>query len=425
MATDTVRLTLAGAIRAAAERAASVAAGRLEEAAGEAEVAEERSALLPHLSLGASHGNRTFNTASFGFEFPTPEGQQPFFDPRGQIMGPVTTVDFRAHLTQTLFDWSVIQRIRTARAALDADRAATNEARARAGAGAAIAWVEARYADDRLAAREADVALSDELLGVAKELLASGVGVRLDVTRAEAQQSALRAQLVTARAEAARTRLALLRAANLPLDTPLRLEDEVADPPPPEAPTAETVGAALGLRSDVRALDRRIVAAKEDVEALRAERLPTVSLGAADGITGKNYGRLLNTYDWALRVSFPAFDGRNRRARERAREARVSALEVRRQELAEQVEFEIRAAQLRVESATELVAAGAARLALAEAELGQARERFRAGVAGSADVFTASLRLNEARSAVVDARAAAAAARVMRAIVDGTLLALR
>jgi outer membrane protein TolC len=54
----------------------------------------------------------------------------------------------------------------------------------------------------------------------------------------------------------------------------------------------------------------------------------------------------------------------------------------------------------------------------------QARDRFRAGVAGNADVITASLSLNAARTAHVDALAAYHAARVALARAEGAVTEL-
>ena len=57
---------------------------------------------------------------------------------------------------------------------------------------------------------------------------------------------------------------------------------------------------------------------------------------------------------------------------------------------------------------------------LAEQELAQARDRFRAGVAGNAEVVTASIALNASRAQVIDARAALLGARVSLARAQGT-----
>lgn len=423
--TDTLTLDLARVAQLAAERSTSVEVERLASVEAQAKVREDRAALLPNLSLNAINGRRTFNTASFGIDFPTPPGQPPIFDPNGEVIGPVTTIDFRGLFGQTLFDLSAYKRLESARASYEASRIGTDAARARAAFGAAAAYVQAVRAAGRLAAREADLSVADELLGIAKEQLNAGVGVRLDVTRAEAQEAALRADLVTTRSAADRTRLALLRALSLPLDTPVKLVATVADTLASEHDAERAVADALERRADVQELEQRITAARLDVSAVRAERLPRLSLVADDGLNGKAYPHLLNTYDWSLRVSVPVFDGLRISAREQTERAQADALEARRGELGEEVAFQVRDALLQVGSARELVQASRARLALAEAELEQARERFRAGVAGSADVFTASLRLSDARTADVDARTAYQAARVALAAAEGAVEGLR
>ncbi len=58
-------------------------------------------------------------------------------------------------------------------------------------------------------------------------------------------------------------------------------------------------------------------------------------------------------------------------------------------------------------------------LRLAESELSQSRERFKAGVAGNIDVITAQTGLIRARDTEIDARFAAATARISLARAAG------
>ena len=76
-------------------------------------------------------------------------------------------------------------------------------------------------------------------------------------------------------------------------------------------------------------------------------------------------------------------------------------------------------------SAREQVDAARERQRLAEQEVEQARDRFRAGVAGNADVITASLTLNTARTSLVDALTSFQSARVSLARAEGTVRQLR
>ena len=84
----------------------------------------------------------------------------------------------------------------------------------------------------------------------------------------------------------------------------------------------------------------------------------------------------------------------------------------------------VRAAVLDVNGAQEQVDAANSRLRLAEQELSDARERFQSGVAGTADVVTASLRLNDARTAYTDALVAYQTARVALATAEGNVTEL-
>ncbi len=423
---DTLRLGLAEAVQMAAGRSLGVEVARQAAQEAQAKVAEERADLLPQVNGTFVHGDRTFNTASFGISFPSAPGEPPLFDPNGEVLGPVTTIDARAHLSQTLFDWSALEQLKSARAAFSASQVQTDVARERAGAGAAAAYVAAARAEGALEARQADVAMAQELVGVAQDLLDSGVGVRIDVTRAQAQLATMQAQLLAARSGAERTRLALLRTLNLPLGTPVALVDTLGAAGSLAGQAADTlVAAALARRPDVQALDRRIAVARLDVSAVKAERLPTLSVVANDGVNGSTYPHLLNTYEWSFQVSVPVFDGLRRGARADAARARLTTLETQRRELEEQVAFDVRDALLQAEAARQQVAASQARLRLAEEELSEARDRFQAGVAGSADVINASLRLNEARTAEVDARAAWQAARVALAVARGAVTDLR
>jgi outer membrane protein TolC len=80
---------------------------------------------------------------------------------------------------------------------------------------------------------------------------------------------------------------------------------------------------------------------------------------------------------------------------------------------------------LDISSAREQVDAARERQRLAELEVEQARDRFRAGVAGNADVVTASQTLNAARTAVIDALSQYQAARVSLARAEGNVTQLR
>jgi outer membrane protein len=418
-------LTLGDAARLAARQSAVAQGAALRVEQAEARADQRRSELFPNLSALASGSQRSFNTATLGLEFPTPPGQPPVFDPEGEVIGGVHTYDLRGRLSQTLFDASVLGRWRAAQfnaRAVGIEATAAGEASANA---AASAYVRVLRAEAQLSARSADSALAEELLGIARDVLTAGVGVALDVTRAESQRSVVRAQLIAARNERDRAELELHRALGIPLDAPLATADSLGrvDAPAP-VDEAAALARAFDRRPDLRALEAQLDAAEQQVRAIRLERLPAVGLVADQGITGRTVDHMLATYSFGVQLSVPIFDGFRREARIDEQRAVEREIEVRRRDLREQVAIEVRGALLDLASAREQVDAARERLRFAEQELAQSRERFRAGVAGNADVITASLALTGARTQLNDALASFQVARVALARATGSVTEL-
>ena len=417
-----VSLSLGDAARLAAKQNGTAVAARFRAEQAEARVTQHRADLLPNVSLSALENGRTLNTATFGIDFPTATGQPPVFDPNGELQGPVNTLDTRAQFSQSLFDPAASARVRSARASATASDLDADAAAEQAASNAAVAYVRAARAEAQLGARIADSTLAEDLLRIARDQLTAGVGVGLDVTRAQSQLATIRAQLIAARNDRGRTRLELLRQLGLPLDTRLTLVDSLAglwfeDSLPSED---QAIAQALRTRPDLRSVDAQLTAIERQLGAVRSERLPSVAAFGDYGAIGKNGGSMIGTYNWGVQLSLPLFDGFRREGRTEEQTALRREIDVRRRDLREQASVEVRTALLDLASAREAVAAARERVRLAEQEVAQASERFRAGVAGNADVFTASVSLNGARTQVVDALASYQTARISLARSQGS-----
>jgi outer membrane protein TolC len=334
----------------------------------------------------------------------------------------VNIYDVRARVAASLFDVSAVERVRAARTLVRAGTSeADNQAQLAAGA-AAVAYLRVQRAQAQLANRAADSALAGELVGIARQQLRAGTGVGLDVTRARSQFAGTRAALIAARGERDRARLDLARALGVPLDAPLALADTLGAPADTVVPGAEqAVRAALGRRADLRAAAEQLDAARGQAAAIRAERLPSVQAFVDDGQTGTGPAHLLNTYTYGVQVNVPIFDAGRRGGRLEEQQAAASELDVRRRDLEVQAAVDVRGALVDLRTAGEQAAAARERLTLAEQEVAQARDRFRAGVAGNADVITASQSLTAARTGYADALAARQSARVALARAQGAV----
>jgi outer membrane protein len=419
------RLSLGDAARLAAAQTVGVvsATARVDEA--RARVSQSRAALLPQVEAVPNYTSHTLNSATFGFNFPTAPGEKPLLDPNGQIIGPVKLFDFRGQVSQSLYDPSAHERVKAAQAGVTAATADVAIAAEQSATNAASIYVRALRSDAALQARLADSTIAAELLGIARDQLTAGVGVGLDVTRAQSQLAAARAQLISARNDRGRTRLDLLRALNLPLDTPLELSDSLSSLTLPGVDEAAAVDVAVRSRPDIRAADAQLAAAQQQLAAIRATRLPTVGLFGNDGPIGTGFNHLLNTYTYGVQLTWPVFEGGRRAGQTQEQEAVARDIDARRRDLRQQVAVDVRSAFLDIASAREQVDAARERQRLAETEVQQARERFSAGVAGNADVVTALSSLNSARTGLIDALTAYQAARVSLARAEGTVSQLR
>ncbi len=384
----------------------------------EARVRQTRAALLPGLSVGAEWLNRSFNSKSLGITFPTIPGQPPF----PELIGPFNNYDLRFSAAQTLFDWSSVKRVRAAGARADGSRAEAGATVEVAAQTAAAAYLRTTRAQAVVAAREADSSIAAELVTLAEAQKAAGVSAAIDVTRARTQLVAAEGLLVVARNERDRARIDLARSLGLDPATSLALTDTLAatlgaaDVP---AERDSAVALALTNRPDLRAERARGAAARQAGSAIKAERLPRLEVAGDYGVNGLTVPGAIATRDVALMVSVPILDGFGREARVSEQDAVARESAVRERDLRDQIAADVDAGYLDLRSAQAQQAIAAERLRLAEDELAQSRERFRAGVAGNIEVIDAQSNLIRARDSDIDARFAAASARVTLARAAG------
>jgi outer membrane protein TolC len=411
-------LSFADAVRLASGEVPVVALATLRTTEADARVRQARAALLPSLSVSGGWLNRTFNSKSLGIEFPTIPGNPPF----PELVGPFNNYDARFNASQTLFDWSSVKHVRAAGAQADGSRAERGVTVEASVLTTAIAYVRAVRAQAVVGARQADSAIAAELVGLAEAQRAAGVSPAIDVTRARAQLARAQGLLLVAKNQLDRGRIDVTRALGLDPATPLSFSDSLA----PSLGAADVsvqrdsaVSAALANRPELRAELARGAAARQTGSAIRAERLPRLELGGDYGVNGKTVPNAIATRDITLQVRVPILDGFRREARLDEQDAVVRESQVREADLRRQIAAEVNAALLDLGSAEAQQLVAREELRLAASELSQARERFKAGVAGNIDVITAQVGLIRARDTEIDARFAAATARISLARAAG------
>jgi outer membrane protein len=396
-------LTLLDAIRIGRQRGVAAVLARIDARIANERVGERRADILPTISGTGNFSRQTLNLQEFGLTFPGFPPKVPDF----------SLWRFRLDANQTLFNASVLKRLQSARdsaVAAGLDAQVVGEI---AGATAGLAYLQVQSAQETVRAREADSVVAAALLEQARQLVSAGVSPTIDATRSEVSFQAVRTQLEVARNARDRTRLDLIRALDLAPSTPLQIVDSLGQQPVDLPLDPDTAGQfAREHRAELAAERKRTEAVRRSLSAIKAENLPSLNATGYYQQTGPALGDLIGTYQVLVGLNVPILDGFRRQARAREAQARVDAQQVREGDLGNQVETEARQAVLDVASARQQVAIAVNQLRLAEQELAQADERFRAGVAGSVETTNAQGSVIAARDAVIQARVNYGSARV-------------
>ncbi len=339
----------------------------------EAQSAQARAGLLPHVDASVGQQNRTINLDAMGIRIDVPV---PGFT-RPTLVGPFDTFDARATLSQSILDLSSIRRYQASRAGIRAAEAVREDVEDHIIADVARAYLVALRAEANLTTARANVELAEELGRLAEHQKEVGTGTGIEVTRAQVQLAHEQQQLLVAENERRDAHLRLLRVMGLDLDVEVQLADHMDDTPEPASTVEQALVVALQSRADYRAQQQQVENTRLGYSAARMERLPSI-VGFADyGTIGSSINNTLPTRTFGFSVRLPVFDGGRLDARRAESRSRLEQEQIRLGDLRDQIELEIRLALNALESAQEQVRVAEQGLTLAEQELAQAQRRYR------------------------------------------------
>ncbi len=404
-------LTLRDAVAAAVDANLQAKLAKAQNAQARARALQAAAALLPRVN-GSVSQTRVFkeNLAALGLSGP---------GPFPQLLGPFDVFDARVQLVAQVLDWSAAQRFRSARA--DERAAGLEEALAREQVAAAteLAYVEALRSKLATAAAESDESLSAGLLKLAQDNRDAGLAAGIDVARARTREAETRLELIDAQTSVVEAELRLKRVAGIPLSTPLLLSDALSSAAVAAPDVEEAVGAARRERAELAIVGLRLRSSELAASSAGAQRLPTVSVSADEGLSGSvaSDSRVTGSIGAALRV--PLFSGGLITGQAREARAKRDEADAQAEDMALQVEEDARLSVQRLAAAGERAVAAAQSLALAQDELQMARDRFAAGVGDNVEVLNAQTALARARAEQVAALAQQSDARINLALALG------
>jgi outer membrane protein TolC len=196
-------------------------------------------------------------------------------------------------------------------------------------------------------------------------------------------------RLIVAEDRFAKDKLALARAIGLPLGQEYKLVDGMSFAPISTMSLEDTVKRAYAERPDYQSAQARVRAAESDLKAAHAERLPTVNFSADYGIIGQRPWDSHGTFTVATNLKIPIFQGGSVRARVWESEAAVSQREAELEDLKARIYYDVRNAFLDLKASADRVEVAQSAVKLADQQVTQSEDRFRAGVTNNVEVVQA------------------------------------
>ena len=351
---------------------------------------QSRAELLPHLGASIGYQNQTLNLEAMGLQ------PSPLFRPPTRV-GPFTTFDARANLTQTIFNLGSIRRFQASRVGVLAAETEEENIEERTAAQVARFYLEALRNRARLDAARANLELATALADLAENQKAAGIGTSIEVTRAQVQVSNERQLMLGAEQQYRQSLLRLLKLIGIRLDVNLTLTENLTNTPVQVADMEEALTIALRSRSDLQARQKREEQADLDYRAARSDRLPSLSGFAGYGTIGPGLDNAIPTWNLGISLQLPVFDGGRVDARRAESLSKLRRERIEGQDLRRQIELEVRLAFAGLNLAREQITVAEEGLQLAQQELEQARRRYQAGITSSLEVTDAQTRLERAR----------------------------
>ena len=409
---QTLNLTLRGALAAAVDNNPDVLLYKERIEAARGQVQTQLGAMLPNLSSSIRQTRQTQFLGTFGL---SPIRTDPF-----------SIFDARVSASQNLVSVSLIQRWRASREMLRVSESESESRKFDTMASVALTYMEGLKAMGMVKMHEANQQIMTDLLSLVKQRQRVGVATGLDVARLDAQLASERQQASVSQYAVERARLDLLNLLALPYETPVTLTDEfrsdVLSPPVVQAAVEE----ALTQRPEVSAQVTRVRATELTYFSITGERLPSLVAQGDYGLIGNRWNNSLDTYNMALLLQVPIFDGGQREGRIAESRSQLRQEALRLQSILNHVKMEVHDAMAGLTAARDQVGIAQAGMRSASKELELARERYAVITASSHFEVTNALNaVARARENLVEGLFQLNAARVNLARATGSLNTLQ
>ncbi len=382
-----LRLTLTQAVRLALRENPEVQIANLDVADSREDRSIARSALLPQASLGVSDAATRRNLEAF-------IGRRiPGFP---QHVGPFQTFQAGAGFSAPVFDLTLWQRLKASNHRLSGTRAQELTVRERTALLVVSQYLGCLRAAADVRAAQSRVQLAQALYDQAEELQKQGISTALDTLRSNVELQNEKQRLIVAQTQRKTSLFGLEQLLNLDPHQEVALADETSFFSTPQFSLQQSVESAYAHRPEIQALTAREKAARLDQRAAGDERLPKVLVDGNWGYQGTSMPTSIPAYQFQVRLDVPLFTGGRIRAETAKARIELKKLDRQMEQTKSQVALEVKTAVEQLNASRNEVDVANLSVKLAKDEVGQARERFQAGVANNIEVTTAQDALSRA-----------------------------
>ncbi len=400
-----IRLTLDDAIGTALKENTAIVISQELTRRDHGELLTVGNALAPNLSAEAYGQAQEIDLVALGFKPGTLAGLKFNGVAVGNIPGIVKVEEGAAqiNLQQALFNAPAFFLYRAARKAIEASDWQTLNTRG--GVVITVGGLYLRALADASQVKNAQGLIQQDQLVYdhAKASRDAGVGINLDVLRAQVELQQEQQALVQAQNAEAKDKINLNRTMNQPAGQELDLVDTVPFAEFEAMPLEDALKLAYERRKDLRSYEAQLEVAQETQRAVKYERLPTLGIGGYYGVVDVVGSVAHGNFAAAGELSVPVFEEGELRGQKEVAVAQTRGIQQQIAATKANIEGQIRSSMLDVQSAAEQVKVAQSNVNLATEALSDATMRFTAGVDDNLPVVRAQAALVSAQTNLVEA----------------------
>jgi len=350
-----------------------------------------RAPLLPQADLYASGGLSQYNFQSVE-RLPAPKAA-----------GPYQHIEGGTAFSQTLLNLPAIRRYQIGREGVLEARANENVSRENITAVVVTQYLLVLRAIANYEATSARVALAERLYNQAVELQKTGVGLNIDVLRANVELQSERQSLIRADTETRTTRYRLAELLDLPRDQEPEAADHLEFFYLPVLDRSVILDKALATRPEMKAIASEQRIAQLAQKSASEQRLPQFDFDGYWAFQGAHFNEGIPAYTYAATIRMPLFVGGRIHAEVQRDKLVSQQVDETRKQLEARIIQEVKSAADELDAARTAVEVANLTLKLANEEVAQAQRRFQAGITTNIEVITAQTSLAQANDNQIEA----------------------